>query len=528
MTGKRLRCAIYTRKSSEEGLDQSFNSLDAQREACAAYIASQKGEGWLGLPARYDDGGYSGGNMDRPGLTRLMADIEAGRIDVVVVYKVDRLTRSLSDFARIVDRFDRRGVSFVSVTQAFNTTTSMGRLTLNVLLSFAQFEREVTSERIRDKLAASRKKGMWMGGLAPLGYVGHERTLRIVPDEAVTVRWCFARYLELGSVHALQRELKDSGVVSRVRISGKGRTTGGNPLGRGQLFHLLKNRLYVGEIVHRGQAWLGLHEAIVDRETFDAVQALLASNTTPRKVRARLSPAALVGLIRDATGGLMSPVTARKDGKVWRYYVSSRLQRGAGVAMPPDGLKRVAAVPVEEMVADALRDLIGDSSAPWERMRELISRVTVHTDRMALALTMEARACAIRELPPPAADGSITLFVPVRLQRKAGRVWLEAGASGRTDRRRIDRTLVAGLRRAHRELAKVGIHPSGGAQAWLDCRGIDDRYIRRLATLAFLAPDIQTAVLEGRQPVGLTLQSLIEMPLPLAWEDQRIAIGITA
>jgi hypothetical protein len=196
--------------------------------------------------------------------------------------------------------------------------------------------------------------------------------------------------------------------------------------------------------------------------------------------------------------------------------------------MPPDGLKRVAAVPVEEMVADVLRELIGDPNASWERMRELISKVTVHTDRMALALTLEARACAIRDVPPPAADGSVTLVVPARLQLKAGRVWLEAGASGRTDRRRIDRTLVAGLRRAHRELVKVGIHPSGGARAWLDCRGIDDRYIRRLATLAFLAPDIQTAILEGRQPVGLTLQSLIEMPLPLSWEDQRIAIGITA
>ena len=224
----------------------------------------------------------------------------------------------------------------------------------------------------------------------------------------------------------------------------------------------------------------------------------------------------------------MSPVAARKDGKTWRYYVSSRLQRGVGVAMPADGLKRVAAVPVEEMVADALRDLIGDANASWERMRELISKVTVHTDRLALSLTMEARACAVRDVPLQAADGSVTLVVPARLQRKAGRVWLEAGASGRPDRRRIDRTLVAGLRRAHRELAKVGIHPSGGGQSWLDCRGIDDRYIRRLVTLAFLAPDIQVAILEGRQPVGLTLQSLIEKPLPLSWEDQRIAIGITA
>ena len=528
MSERTLRCAIYTRKSSEEGLDQSFNSLDAQREACAAYIASQKGEGWLGLPGRYDDGGYSGGNMERPGLTRLLSDIEAGRIDVVVVYKVDRLTRSLSDFARIVDRFDRRGVSFVSVTQAFNTTTSMGRLTLNVLLSFAQFEREVTGERIRDKIAASKKKGMWMGGNAPLGYIGHERTLKIIPEEAETVRWCFTRYLELGSVHVLQREMKDRGIVSRVRTSAAGRTTGGQPFGRGSVFHLLRNRLYVGEIVHGDKVWPGLHPPIIDRDLFEAVQALLTKSTTPRRVRAKRSPAALVGLIYDATGGLMSPVTARHGGNAWRYYVSTRLQRGAGVAMPPDGLKRVAAVPVEELVSGTLRDLIGDPTASWALLREMITKVTVHTDRVTLSLTIEARARAVREVPPPASDGSTTLVVPAMLQKKAGRVWLEAGASGRTERRRIDRTLVAGLRRAHRELAKVGIQPSGRTPSWLDCQGIDDRHTRRLATLAFLAPDIQTAFLEGRQPVGLTLKALIERPLPLSWQDQRIALGITA
>lgn len=522
MSGGVLRCAIYTRKSTEEGLDQSFNSLDAQREACAAYIASQKGEGWLGLPTHYDDGGYSGGNMERPGLTRLLTDIEAGRVDVVVVYKVDRLTRSLADFARIVDRFDRHGVSFVSVTQAFNTTTSMGRLTLNVLLSFAQFEREVTGERIRDKIAASKKKGMWMGGNLPLGYIGHERTLKIVPEEAELIRHCFARYLELGSVHALQRELKAQGVVSRLRTASTGRVSGGQPLGRGQLFHLLRNRVYVGEIVHGDNSWPGLHEAILDRETFDAVQALLDKSVISRPERRRSSPAALTGLIHDAAGALMSPVTARREGSTWRYYVSAKLQRGASVSMPSDGLKRIAASPVEELVATTLRNLIGDPMASWTTLRELLSGVTVYSDRVALGLTIEARARAVHDLPPTAADGSVTLIVPVKLQTRAGRVWLEAGATGRTERKRVDRTLVAGLRRAHRELGRVGINPAGRTASWRDCKGIDDGYLRSIASLAFLAPDLQQAIMDGQQPVRMTLQSLREMNLPLSWEDQRV------
>lgn len=527
MSAAVLRCAIYTRKSTEEGLDQSFNSLDAQREACSAYIASQKGEGWLPLPTRYDDGGYSGGNMERPGLARLLSDIEAGRVDVVVVYKVDRLTRSLSDFARIVERFDRRGVSFVSVTQAFNTTTSMGRLTLNVLLSFAQFEREVTSERIRDKVAASKKKGMWMGGNPPLGYIGHERTLRIVPKEAETVRLCFARYLQLGSVHALHRELKAQGVTSRLRTAPDGRVSGGLPLGRGQLFHLLKNRVYIGEIVHGDKSWPGLHEPIVERETFDAVQALLTRCTVPRRVRARKWPSPLTGLVRDAAGGLMSPVTAQRGGRAWRYYVSSRLQRGMSVEMPAGGLRRVAAAPLEEVVATALRELIGRPEAPWNDLRDLITGVTVTSDRVLLNLTIEARARALQIIPPPAADGSTTLAVPARLQKRAGRVWLEAGSSGRTERRRIDRTLVAGLRRAHRELAIVGISPAGRTSSWRDCRAIGNEYIRSLVPIAFLAPDIQQAIMEGRQPIGMTLQSLRGRSLPVSWEDQRTLLGFT-
>lgn len=275
----RVRCAIYTRKSSEEGLEQGFNSLHAQREACEAYVRSQVGEGWQMLDAAYDDGGFSGGSMDRPGLAKLLADIEAGKVDVVVVYKVDRLTRSLTDFARIVEAFDRRGVSFVSVTPAFNTTTSMGRLTLNVLLSFAQFEREVTGERIRDKIAASKAKGMWMGGNLPLGYDAPvdraTRALVVNTAEAETVRLIFDRYLELRSVHALVRWLAEQGIRSKAWTSSRGRQRGGEPFGRGALFHLLKNRTYVGEIPHRDRTYPGAHEPIVDAAVFAQVQDLL-------------------------------------------------------------------------------------------------------------------------------------------------------------------------------------------------------------------------------------------------------------
>jgi len=273
------RCAIYTRKSSDEGLEQGFNSLDAQREACEAYILSQVGEGWSALPHTYDDGGYSGGSMERPGLQALLRGIRAGRVDVVVVYKIDRLTRALADFARIVETFDAHEVSFVSVTQAFNTTSSMGRLTLNVLLSFAQFEREVTGERIRDKIAASKAKGMWMGGLAPLGYdlpVGGSRALIVNPIEAETVRFLFRRYLELGSVYKLIQELDAQGIRSKVRVTAKGETLGGGSFSRGAMFHLLQNRVYVGDIVHKGERYDGQHEGIVEPGLFDGVQAMLA------------------------------------------------------------------------------------------------------------------------------------------------------------------------------------------------------------------------------------------------------------
>ncbi|WP_114913233.1 recombinase family protein [Acidibrevibacterium fodinaquatile] len=323
-----IRCAIYTRKSSEEGLEQSYNSLDAQRDACAAYILSQAGEGWALLPQTYDDGGFSGGTLERPALQRLLGEIEARRVDVVVVYKVDRLTRALADFARIVEILDQNGASFVSVTQAFNTTTSMGRLTLNVLLSFAQFEREVTGERIRDKIAASKKLGLWMGGIVPLGYRAAGRTLEIVEAEAATVRHIFRRYEELGSVHRLRDELAEAGIVSKRRSDRAGRVIGGKPYDRGALYHLLRNPLYCGDIRHKGVSHPGQHPAIITRETFNAVQKRLddarGSSARRRGNKSRGNDTAhletagvkapLTGLIFDAAGSRMTPVSARKRG----------------------------------------------------------------------------------------------------------------------------------------------------------------------------------------------------------------------
>ena len=328
------RCAIYTRKSSDEGLDQAFNSLDAQREAGEAYVKSQASEGWKLIPVLYDDGGFSGGSMERPALRRLLDDVEAGRIDVVVVYKIDRLTRSLADFARIVETFDARSVSFVSVTQAFNTTSSMGRLTLNVLLSFAQFEREVTGERIRDKIAASKAKGMWMGGVPPLGYDMPEagsRTLRVNEAEAEFVRTIYERYLTIGSVHRLAEALRAEGIFSKRHVTASGRVMGGVLFGRGALFHLLRNRTYLGQIVHKELVHQGEHQPIIDAELFERVQQHLTANrvTSSAVAKRRTERAALTGKLFNARGEPMSPAHSRgSSGRLYRYYVSASVQRG--------------------------------------------------------------------------------------------------------------------------------------------------------------------------------------------------------
>src|SRR6516162_3054106 len=325
------RCAIYTRKSSEEGLEQEFNSLQAQRDACEAYIRSQQHEGWVLARTRYDDGGFSGGKLERPGLQRLLADIRSGRVDIVVVYKVDRLTRSLADFARLVEIFDGEGVSFVSVTQQFNTTSSMGRLTLNVLLSFAQFERDVTGERIRDKIAASKKKGMWMGGNVPLGYNASERTLVVNPAEATTVRRIFALYRELGCVRRVKEEADRLGFRTKCSTTADGTKRGGTPFSRGHIYGLLANPIYTGRIAHKGELYPGLHPALIDNATWTAVRNQLAANTSDHRHRAKAAePSLLAGLLVDARGARLTPSHAIKKGRRYRYYVSAALITEAG------------------------------------------------------------------------------------------------------------------------------------------------------------------------------------------------------
>jgi site-specific DNA recombinase len=360
----RIRCAIYTRKSSEEGLEQSFNSLDAQREACEAYILSQRHEGWNTISTHYDDGGFSGGNMQRPALTRLMEDIRAGKVNTVVVYKVDRLTRSLADFAKIIEQFDAMQVSFVSVTQQFNTTSSMGRLTLNVLLSFAQFEREVTGERIRDKIAASKKKGMWMGGFVPLGYDLRDRGIFVNSKEAETVRAIFSNYFRLGCVMALKDYLDRSGIRSKRRTRLTGTKTGGSSFSRGALYKILRNHIYVGEIAHKGAVYNGQHEAIIDREEWTRVQKLLGQNRQGKQRKTRATKVSLfTGILFDAAGNRYTPTHTNKSGRRYRYYTSQAVIRKT---TPTDQPARIPAHDLEAAIIDRILEFL---KSPREVLR---------------------------------------------------------------------------------------------------------------------------------------------------------------
>ena len=372
---RKLRCAIYTRKSTEEGLDMEFNSLDAQREACSAYIASQRAEGWVELADQYDDGGFSGGTLERPALKRLLADIEAGRVDVVVVYKIDRLSRALMDFARLVEVFDRHGVTFVSVTQSFNTTTSMGRLTLNVLLSFAQFEREVIGERIRDKVAASRKRGMWMGGYVPLGYEVQDRKLVINDREAATVRLIFERFLKVGSATALARVLAAEGVQTRR----------GKLIDKGFLYKLLNNLVYIGQAVHKGIAYPGEHQAIIPKDLWDKVHSILRESPRVRACRARANtPALLKGLLFGPTGRAMSPTHTRRGDRLYRYYVSQSVIKSGADTCP---VNRVPAAEIEAAVVDQLRGMLRSPEiivATWRSARSEIEGLSEEVVREAL------------------------------------------------------------------------------------------------------------------------------------------------
>ena len=569
--GAAIRCAVYTRKSSEEGLEQEFNSLDAQREACEAYVLSQKHEGWTALPEMYDDGGISGGTMERPALQRMLADIRAGRIDTVVVYKVDRLTRSLSDFARIVDVFDAHGASFVSVTQAFNTTTSMGRLTLNMLLSFAQFEREVTGERIRDKIAASKQKGMWMGGLPPLGYDVADRKLVVNEAEAETVRHIFRRYAAIGSVRVLSEELSSAGIVSKRRVNRHGRETGGSLLARGALYLMLQNRIYRGEIVHKEASYPGEHVAIVDGALWDEVQTILAGNRVDRKTGAgALAPSLLAGLLHDDAGERMVPTHANKKGARYRYYVSQNLIK-RGRAKGTDTGWRVPAADIEALVEQRIITFLGDSHAifgatesmamglaerralasraadlagRWsdlpatERrglLQQLAARITLCRDALEISVQASAIAAIVstgnrRSLgtgDKTADERTIILTVPARLQRTGLEMRLLIEGAGSGPRRDPDRSLLRLLARAQHFNTMV-LEARGRTITELAGEaGVTPSYFTRVLRLSFLAPDVVKTILQGRQPITLTAASLVSgSGLAAAWPDQAAQLSI--
>lgn len=500
-----FRCAIYTRKSSSEGLDMDFNSLDAQREACAAYILSQAGESWRAIETIYDDGGYSGGSMERPALQRLIADIAAKRIDIVVVYKVGRLTRSLSDFAKIVDVFDAAGASFVSVTQAFNTTTSMGRLTLNMLLSFAQFEREVTGERIRDKIAASKQKGMWMGGNPPLGYDVRDRALVVNDAEATLVRAIFVRYLEAPSVLALRDALEANGVRSKQWTSRSGRSVGGHVLSRGAIFHLLANRIYLGEISHRGQIYPGRHEAIIHRDLFERVaDKLKARGPIYASRRTRAATHALIGRVFDDKGHPMSPSHALKNGVRYHYYVSGAVLEGRRA--DAGSLPRVSAPALETAVTDIVCAATRASSA----VAPLADIERVEVSRETIRITLKPRA----------GDAPRTIDTPIQLKFRNNAMLIQPEGQAMA-RRGVDRALVRALARAADWAARLESGEIASVDALARTEQRCERHAARILPLAYLAPDLVAAILDGRQPPALTLAALTEPPLPLSWDAQR-------
>jgi DNA invertase Pin-like site-specific DNA recombinase len=561
---QRRRCAIYTRKSSEEGLEQEFNSLQAQREACEAFIASQKGEGWEALSAHYDDGGWSGGTLERPAMQRLLADIRAAKVDIVLVYKIDRFTRSLLDFAKIVEVFDAHGASFVSVTQAFNTSTSMGRLTLNVLLSFAQFEREVTGERIRDKIAASKKKGLWMGGHAPLGYDVKDRTLVINEHDAETVRFIFRRYLELSSVYKLKTELDANGVTSKLRQNAKSEAQGGRTITAGALYHLLQNPIYSGRIAHKGQSYDGTHEAIIEPELWEAVQRSLEGNRRERRNgTSAKEPSLLAGLIVDAQGERLTPSHAVKRGKRYRYYVTRSLITDPGSNL--DASWRLPAVELERLIVTQIGEFLADQNQIWALCKEAglshhefasavkrankldrdlraepnsavrpfvlaaMKKIVVHPDRIVMELCRVGLLKLLadgdqRERRAEKDERTVVLGIPCQYRRRGSEMRLVIGNQAG----RPDATLISAVVRAHAWWRELCSGNANSIKQIADREHSDERYVARNLKLAFLAPDITTAILEGRQPPQLTADGLIKMlDLPTSWTLQRHRIQLS-
>ena len=546
------RCAIYTRKSSEEGLEQNFNSLHAQREACEAFIKSQASEGWRLIKTHYDDGGISGASMERPALQHLLGDIRQGLIEVVVVYKVDRLTRALADFAKMVELFDVHHVSFVAVTQLFNTTTSMGRLTLNVLLSFAQFEREVTAERIRDKIAASKRKGIWMGGVVPLGYDLRERRLVINPAEAEVVRQIFRRYLELGCVRLLKEELDRRGVISKSRCLANGLSQKGYSFSRGALYVVLSNPLYVGEIRHRGVRHPGQHQPIVDRELWDKVQERLHEHTRRRRLRAvKVEPSPLAGKLFDPSGAGLTPSHARKGERRYRYYISRRLTIGPahrvhdGWRLPAAEIERTVAAAAQRLLTDepAIATAVEEAGTAVNRipsilettrawsgklqsskeaaaaLAALVHRVELSRDGLRLSLKVPMPAAG--DGNPPWADAIVTRFIPLQLKRRGAELRLIV-PDAHTPRPKVDLALLKAVGRARRWFDQLASGRATSLAAIASQEGISVRYVGRLIRLAFLAPPLVEMIAQGRQSAELTAEMLTRRTiLPPEWEAQK-------
>src|SRR5467141_2413348 len=530
---KSVRCAIYTRVSTEHGLDQEFNSLDAQHDAASAYIKSQAHAGWALTRSRYDDGGYSGGSTDRPDLQRLLDDIRARKLDVIVVYKVDRLTRSLADFAKLVELFDAHGVSFVSVTQQFNTTTSMGRLTLNVLLSFAQFEREVTSERIRDKIAASKRKGLWVGGTLPFGYEMKDGKIAIVEEEAGLVRLIFRRYLELDSVNELLRDLKERNIRTRTKQLSTGATRGGIPFGRGALYYVLSNHFYLGEVKYKNEILPGEQPPIMDRELFDAVRQKSLDRWSHRTILRNKSDHLLTGLLFDDAGHRMVPTHATKAGVRYRYYVSRPFLHGEAKTASAGSISRIPAADIEVTVVKSLKEhlaakqdksktgavRIGDRND----LAQLIAGIVVYKDRLIVQLKSdnadEASDCAD--------DQSLSIPWQKPPSKRSREILLPHNASQSKVRpQQFERRagLVSAIARGRRWLDDVVSGRVTTVNQLCASEKCSVRQVNMTISLAFLAPNLVKAAVEGRLPRGIDIERLRD--LPPEWRRQFEALGL--
>ena len=508
-----VRCAIYTRVSTDQGLEQDFNSLDAQYDASQAYIRSQAHAGWTLLRAKYDDGGFSGGNTDRPALQRLLDDVRAGKIDVIVVYKVDRLTRSLADFAKLVELFDQYNVSFVSVTQQFNTTTSMGRLTLNVLLSFAQFEREVTSERIRDKISASKRKGLWVGGMAPLGYDTKDRRITVNEAEAERVRTIFRSYLKLGSLNLLMADLRRRRIVTKARTLKTGETVGGIPFTRGSLAHLLRNRFYIGEVVFKGEVLKGEQPAIVDKDLFEAVQAKLNDQVNNHKAKWTKSEGLLIGRLFDDRGNRMSPSHARKGHVKYRYYLSSALLQGTPECA--GSVRRVPASKIQALVVQSVRDHLKPAQPIDDRslVHTHVARVEVQPNRLVIQLAEPASTLEVPWQKTPA--------------RRRREILLPEGIRPKHVRPMRSETrarLVVSIALGRRWLDELIADPTASADSIARREQCSARKINMTISLAFLAPDLVKAAIDGRLPYGMGVARLSD--LPAEWSKQHQMLGL--